>query len=111
AGALREGVAVHGDLLPHRDLAAHTGVQGGGVVAGPGRLVVQGPRLAQVVQGLHHGRDPHVVVVLADRTRARLLEVREARCARGVERFLRHAFGVLAVTPVAGRVGPRVGTG
>ena len=105
AARLRERVAVDGHLLAHGDLAVHPGVEGGRVVAGHGRLVVQRPRLAEVVERRHHGGDPHVVVVLADRAGARLLEVREPGRLRRLEHLVGHAFGVLAVAAVAGGVG------
>ncbi len=104
-----EGVAVDRALGADRDLAPDPVAERGGVVAGGGLLVEQVPVPAERVERLEHGRHPHVVVVLADRARAGLLEVREARRDRVVEQRGRYALGAEVVPAVPRGVGARVG--
>ena len=110
-GVLGEGVAVHGAAGADGDLAADAGGQGGGVVAGLGDLVGELPAGAEGVQRLQHGRDPEVVVVLADRPGAGLVEVAEAGGDLLLVHPRRDALGVQLVEPVAGGVGAGVGAG
>ena len=71
--------------------------QGGRVVAGLGDLVGQLPAGAEGVQRLQHRGDPEVVVVLADRSGAGLLEVGEAGGDLPVVQQRRDALGVQLV--------------
>ena len=100
-----EGVAVHGALGPHGELGAHARAERGGVAAGGGLLVAQRPRAAERVERLEHGRDAEVVVVLANRPRAALLEVREAAREGLVVEAGRQALGAEVVLPVSRGVG------
>jgi hypothetical protein len=77
-GGLGEGVAVDGGLLADGELAVDAVLEGRGVVAGFGDLVLEFPAGAEDVEGLDHRGDAEVVVVLADRAGAGLLEVGEA---------------------------------
>ena len=81
------------------------------VVAGLGALVDDVPQLTQVVQRLQHRRDAEVVVVLADRARPRLLEVREAAGHLPVVQLRREALGAQVVAAVARRVRAAVRAG
>ena len=104
----RERVPVHRALRPHGELGADAGVERRGVVPRFRRLVDEAPVAAELVERLEHRRDAEVVVVLADRSGARLLEVRESGCHGLVVDRRRHALGAQVVSPVARGVGARV---
>ena len=108
---LRERVAVDRAARADGDLAADARRQGGRVVAGLGDLVAQLPAGAEGVERLEHRGDPEVVVVLADRAGAGLVEVAEAGGDLLLVHPGRHALGVQLVQPVAGGVGAGVGAG
>ena len=74
----REGVAVYGALGADREFTTDARAEGRGVVARLRVLLVQFPGVAEAVEWLEHGRNPEVVVVLADRSGTGLLEVGEA---------------------------------
>lgn len=108
-GVLGEGVPVHRRLRPDRDLGPDARVEGRRVVPRLGLLVEQLPVPAEHVERLEHRRHAEVVVVLADRAGARLLEVAEAGGHRTVVDRAGHALGVEVVAPVAGGIRARVG--
>ncbi len=103
-------VAVDGALGPDRQLTANPRAEGCGVVARLGDLVGERPAGTELVQRIEHRGDSEVVVVLADRSRARLLEVGEPRRLEAVEQGRGHPFGAHLVEAVPRGVGPRVGT-
>ena len=100
---------MHGGLRPNGELGADAGVERRAVVPRFRRLVHEAPVAAEVVERLEHRRHAEVVVVLADRAGARLLEVRESGCHGVVVDRRRHSLGAEVVPPVTRGVGPRVG--
>ena len=102
-------VAVHRRFRTDRQLGPDAVLQRRRVVARLGCFVIQRPHRAEVVERVHHRGDAEVVVVLADRAGARLLEVRETRRNETLVQHRRDTFGRELVDPVPGRVGAGVG--
>jgi hypothetical protein len=105
---LRERVAVHGALRADGDLRPDAGVECRGIGAGCRLLVDEVPGAVELVERLGHRCHAEVVVVLADRPGARLLEMRESGCQRPIVERRRQALGGEVVASVTRGVGARV---